>query len=103
MRAFLAACLAIVVIGGAGYFGLNVLQKPSGVAYATDGARISPRWSWRSVFRPSKAPPAAKTAMTIPEAEDDMAEECDVRTAWQWIFVDFGDPEGEASVCSVSQ
>ena len=30
MRAFLLACLAIVVIGAGGYLGLNTLQQPSG-------------------------------------------------------------------------
>jgi hypothetical protein len=104
MRAFLTACLAIVVIGAGGYFFLNAMQKPSGIAYTTDGARISPKWSWRSVFRRTNARgPATKTAMNIPEAPSDMAEECDVRTASQWIFVDFGSPDGESAICADSQ
>jgi hypothetical protein len=103
MRAFLLACLAIVVVGTAGYFFLNSMQKPTGVAYATDGARISPKWSWRSVFYRPKAAPTTKTAMNIPLPAGETAEECDVRTAWQWIFVDFGNPDGEAEVCSISQ
>jgi hypothetical protein len=103
MRAFLLACLAIVVVGTAGYFFLNSMQTPTGIAYATDGARISPKWSWRSVFHRAKAAATTKTAMNIPEPAGDMAEECDVRTAWQWIFVDFGSPDGESEVCSISQ
>ena len=96
MRAFLVACLAIVVIGAGGYFSLNAMQQPSGIAYTTDGARINPKWTWRSVFRPASARgPATKTAINIPEAPGEMAEECDVRTTWQWIFVDFGTPDGE--------
>jgi hypothetical protein len=86
MRAFLVACLAIVVIGAGGYFLLNAIQEPSGVAYTTDGARISTNWSWRE--------PTTKTAQTA---------ECDARKSWQWIFVDFGNPKGESAVCSVSQ
>ena len=42
MRAFLVACLAIVIVGTGGYYGLNTIQQPTGVAYSTDGARISP-------------------------------------------------------------
>lgn len=82
MRAFVVACLA-VVIGTGGYLFLNSIQEPTGVAYTTDGARISTNWSWRSVgSRP---------------------DECDARKSWQWIFVDFGSPDGESAVCSVSQ
>jgi hypothetical protein len=101
MRAFLVACLAIVVIGAAGYFSLNAMQKPSGVAYATDGARINPKWTWRRVFhRPRN--PRTETAMNIPEPGG-LAEECDVLTTYQWIFVDFGAPNGEPNACSDSQ
>ena len=100
MRAFFAACLGIIVIGIAGYFFVNTLQQPSGVAYSTDGARISPQWSWRSVSDDVSAGPAATgTAVKTAEAN----EACEVRTPWQWIFVDFGKPEGEPSTCKVSQ
>jgi hypothetical protein len=89
MRAFLTACLAIVVIGAGGYFLLNSIQQPSGLAYATDGARINPKWSWRSI--------------DIPGAPSDMAEACNMRAPSQWIFVDFGTPHGESKICSDSQ
>ncbi len=78
MRAFLLACLAVVILGAGGYFSLNSAQTPTGVAYTTDGARINEKWSWRS-------------------------DGCDARTTWQWIFVDFGSPAGESKVCSDSQ
>lgn len=103
MRAFLVACLAIVIIGTGGYFGLNAMQQPSGEAYATDGARINPHWSWRSVLHMQGKAPASQIAMNIPNAPTSMAQECDVRTTWQWIFVDFGSPEGESDTCSSSQ
>lgn len=102
MRAFLVACIAIVALGAGGYFLLNAAQKPSGIAFATDGARINPQWTWRSVFHMTKGAPANNVAMNIPEPSE-MAEECDVRTASQWIFVDFGDPNGESQLCSISQ
>jgi hypothetical protein len=91
MRAFLVACLAIVAIGTGGYVFLNGMQEPSGVAYATDGARINTGWAWRSVSSPTGA------------GEKAQAEECDTREAWQWIFVDFGRPAGESAACSISQ
>jgi hypothetical protein len=47
--------------------------------------------------------PATQNGMSIPGAPSAMAEECDVRTTWQWIFVDFGDPKGESDTCSSSQ
>jgi hypothetical protein len=104
MRAFLAACLAIVVIAAGSYFALSTLQQPTGAAYTTDGARISPQWSWRGIFREAKAnSPAVKARMIGPEAPSELADECDMRTAWQWIFVDFGNPQWEAATCSASQ
>jgi hypothetical protein len=103
MRAFLAACLGIIVIGIAGYFSVNTLQKPSGIAYTTDGARISPQWSWRSVFRGTAGPATTGTATKISEATNEMVEECEARTPWQWVFVDFGKPEGEPTTCAASQ
>jgi hypothetical protein len=104
MRAFLAACVGIIVIGIAGYFFVNTLQKPSGIAYTTDGARISPQWSWRSALGDTHASPATTgTAMKTSEAMNDKADECEPRTSWQWIFVDFGKPEGEPITCKASQ
>ena len=90
MRAFLLSCVAIVVFGAAAYFSLNSIQQPSGIAYATEGARIDPNWSWRAVVNGSSSGPT-------------IVEKCSLRTAWQWIFVDLGDPEDESSTCSISQ
>jgi hypothetical protein len=88
MRAFWLACLATIVVGAGGYFFVNVMQQSSGVAYATDGARIAPSWAWRS------------TGISEPTTP---AEECDTRKSWQWIFVDFGTPRGEPAGCRISQ
>jgi hypothetical protein len=101
MRAFLLACLVTVVIGAGGYFTLASMQKSTGVAFATDGARINPQWTWRSMFRKTKTPAAG--GMTVPGAPSELVDECDTRTASQWIFVDFGTPDGEADLCSISQ
>ena len=90
MRAFLLSCVAIVVLGAVAYFSLNSIQQPSGIAYATEGARINANWSWRSVVNGSA------NGSTV-------ADECSLRTTWQWVFVDFGDPKGESNTCSISQ
>jgi hypothetical protein len=85
MRAFLTACVAMVVVGAAGYFILNSIQEPAGSAYATDGARTDPSWSWRTAGTGSGA------------------QQCEPRQIWQWFFVDFRRPAGEPGVCSDSQ
>jgi len=104
MRAFLTACLAIIVIGTGGYFFLDTMQKPSGIAFATDATRINPQWSWRSVFRQSgTGATATQTVMNGLEARSAWADECELRSTWQWVFVDLGTPRGEPAVCSDSQ
>lgn len=103
MRAFLMACLAIIVFSAGGYFSLDSMQVSAGAAYTTDGARINPEWSWRAVFRSSADSPAIGAAMNIPEAPSELVEDCTVRTASQWIFVDLGTPERESEVCKTSQ
>jgi len=85
MRAFLLACLAVLVIGAAGYCALDALQQPSGEAFATDSARIDPSWSWR-------------TGLAAPSGS-----QCQPRKIWQWFFVDFRRPADELPVCSDSQ
>jgi hypothetical protein len=95
VRVYLVACLASVVICIGGYFALNAIQQPTGMAYAIDGARISPRWVWRSVLAPSGASESTTKVASV--------EECNRRQAWQWIFVDFGRPGGESKICMDSQ
>lgn len=95
MRAFLVACLAVIVIGTGGYFFLNAMQEPTGVAYATDGARIDTNWAWRSV--------STSTSASEPATKAAQAGVCGMRKTWQWFFVDFGRPDGESARCSTSQ
>ena len=99
MRAFLAACGAIVILAIVGYFGVNSVQRLSGVAYTTEGARITPSWSWRRLFSRTGAVPAANAGITVPTASASLAEECDVVTTWRWILVDFGSAAKEAPDC----
>jgi hypothetical protein len=90
MRSFLAACLAIVVLGTVGYFSLNSMQQPAGVAYSTSAVRINPVLSWRAVLSKNVT-------------GDPTNHQCTPRTASQWIFVDLRDPRGEPDLCSLSQ
>src|SRR5215813_12216258 len=87
MRAFLAACLAIIILAVGGYFAANAMQRLSGVAYTTEGARINPSWSWRRLF--AKKAPDGRDGMSVPAAHAAMEDECDVGTTWHWILVDF--------------
>jgi len=48
VRAFLAACIAIMVIGVMSHLTLGTLQEPTGLAYTTDNVRIDPGWTDRS-------------------------------------------------------
>jgi cytoskeletal protein CcmA (bactofilin family) len=49
VQVFLAACLAIITIGIMSHFALSAIQRPTGLAYATDGVRIDPSWMERSI------------------------------------------------------
>ena len=40
MRSFIVACIAAVVIAAIGAVGLNLIQKPVDVAFATQGVRL---------------------------------------------------------------
>jgi hypothetical protein len=108
MRAFLAACAAAIILAICGVLALGAVQKPSGVAFSTDAARIDPAWSWRHVFRRSaRNPPVPRVqAATAEEMSAAMAqlgpEGCDEVNAYRWIFVDFGDAD-ESDACTVSQ
>ena len=90
MRAFLAACVAIVILAVGGYFAASAMQRLSGVAYTTEGARINPSWSGRRMFSSLKTP-AGQAGMTVAGTAAEMAEQCDVGTTWRWILVDFSD------------
>ena len=94
MRAFLAACLAIVVIAVAGYFATSVAQRLSGVAYTTEGARIKQSWTYRRLS--SRAAPGGH-GMAMPTGASNLAD-CDVSTTLQWIMIDFG--ASDAPTCS---
>jgi hypothetical protein len=92
MRAFLTACIAIVILGAVGYLFLGAMQNPAGFAFSTQGARITPSWAWRSVGYPT-----IPTTVAAPE------NVCVTPKEWQWVFIDFGGLHGQPAVCSISQ
>ena len=85
----------MVAIGAGGYLFLSAVQQPTGVAFATDGARIDTSWAWRSLL--------STTSASEPGTEKVRAEACDMHKTWQWIFIDFGRRDGESGACWASQ
>jgi cytoskeletal protein CcmA (bactofilin family) len=49
VQVFLAACLAIITVGVMSHFALSAIQRPTGLAYSTDGVRIDPSWIERPI------------------------------------------------------
>ena len=47
VQVFIAACLAVIAIAVVSHFTLSAMQRPTGLAYATDGVRIDPSWMER--------------------------------------------------------
>ena len=86
MRSIIVAGIVALIFGAVSYVSLNVRQEPTGAAFTAAGARLDTHWIWRSGSTESGAP-----------------TKCEPRSAWQWIFVDFGRPAGESSLCSYSQ
>jgi hypothetical protein len=102
MRVFLASVLAAVVLAAAGLIVLNLTQRSAAVAYSTDGARINPKWGWRTLVTSIKgAKPVVTgglntTAMNVAGVEGDA---CETAGALHWLFVDFGDVSHDESTC----
>ena len=111
MRVFLAAVLAAVVLAFVALLALNTTQRTAAAAYTTEGARINPAWSWRTVLRRSTNQAAVGQRMTRgtgvspaqmqldPDADPDYT--CQQTSALQWLFVDITEtPTGdEGSEC----
>jgi len=97
MRVYWIACLTAIVIAIGAVVVLSTVQKPAGTAFVGDGARVSPRWSFREVI--SRAKPAPQNvSMAIPESANALNEDCDTSSAWTWIMADFqSTPTGDAA------
>jgi hypothetical protein len=86
MRSIIVAGIVAIILGAVSYVSLNARQEPTGAAFTAADARPDRGWIWRS-----------------PLTESGAHASCEPRNAWQWIFVDFGRPAGEPSICSYSQ
>ena len=105
MRAFLVACAATIILAACGVLALGAIQKPTGVAFSTEGVRIDPSWSWRQMFRRSASNPTAPRAQSGQDGAAMTqvgAQGCEETSAYRWIFVDFGEAS-ENDACAVSQ
>jgi len=105
MRAFLISISLILVIAAISIFGLGAFQKPSGVAYSTEGVRVSTS-SFRRIAQSSMEKMGMKKkitntggistgGMTGNEGEDT----CREISAWQAIFIDFGNHSEDEVAC----
>lgn len=106
MRAFLISISLIVVISVISVFGLGALQKPSGAAYSTEGVRISPS-NFRRIAQSSMEKVGLKKKVANPGGLDTNAmsgnegeDTCREISAWQTIFVDFGNHSEDEAACS---
>jgi len=102
MRSFLIACAAMIVLAVGGVLALGPAQRPTGIAFSTDGVRINPSWSYRKVVR-RKPPRPGTEAMSKEEmmsARHDIEVECEDPSGY--LFVDFGIAV-EDDPCSESQ
>jgi hypothetical protein len=85
MRSFLLACAVMIVLAVGGVLALQGWQKPTGMAFSSDGVRINPTWSYRKVIR--------RTGDIEVECEDPSSG---------YLFIDFGIAV-EDDPCSESQ
>jgi hypothetical protein len=110
MRVFLASLLTAIVFGAVALFALAPAQRTSALAYTTEGARINPKWSLRSILPASNKARVGQVANTGPglnpgaiggEIDESGAagDGCDQSSALGMIFIDFGD-SAKDSGCS---
>lgn len=89
MRAFLASCLAIIILAVGALVILNTVQRTAAAAYSTDGARINPRWTLRRVMT-HETPAAGQALRPGQMAVTGESGECEAASAFAWLAVDFG-------------
>jgi len=106
MRAFLMAFAAVLVIAGGGIAALGAVQKSSGAAYSTEGVRIS-QSNLRRVMQASmegiglKKQVTNTSSMNVPGSSEYQGEDtCKEVSAWQTIFIDFGNKSEDEATCN---
>lgn len=105
MRAFLISIAAIVVISVVSVFALGTLQQSSGVAYSTPGTRVSSSYM-RRIAQASMEKVGLKKNITNSGglnisgmAGREGEESCQEISAWQAIFIDFGNESEDEVAC----
>jgi hypothetical protein len=105
MRAFLISIAAIVVIAVVSVFALGTLQQSSGVAYSTPGARASSSYirriaqaSMEKVGLKKKIINSSGHNISDMAGREDM-ESCQEISAWQAVFIDFGNQSEDEVAC----
>ena len=105
MRAFLVACIVAIILAIGGVLMLGAVQKSSGEAFSTEGARINPSWGWRQMFGQSTNNGPVTGAQSNPDTGARThagPEDCQEISAYRWMFADFGKSHGNEA-CAVSQ
>jgi hypothetical protein len=97
MRAFLASCLAIIIIAVGAVLLLNTVQRTAAAAYSTDGARVDPRWTLRRIMK--REAPAPGQTVAIQHGGQGTDSTCELASALAWLFVDFGDASNDNPGC----
>jgi hypothetical protein len=106
MRAFLMAFAAVLVIAAGGLITLGAVQKSSGAAYSTEGTRVS-QSNFRRVMQASMESVGLKKQITntgglnLPGSSEYEGEDtCKEVSAWQTIFIDFGNKSEDEAACN---
>jgi hypothetical protein len=88
MRVFLIACLTTVILAAGAFFALAAVQKPAGMSYVGDGARVSPNWSWRQIVAHTRPVPRPSST-PMAQGGETLAADCGVASTWSMILSDF--------------
>jgi hypothetical protein len=108
MRVFLVSVLAAFIIAGGSLLGLGAMQRTSGSAYATEGVRLNPSWTWRRYLPASMNQARVGQKMNqvtgvnpnavVAEQDETMAsgEACEQTSALRWMFIDFSETRDES-------
>jgi hypothetical protein len=105
MRAFLISIVAMIVVAIVSVFALGALQNSSGAAYSTPGTRVSSSYL-RRIAQASTEKVGLKTKVANSGglnvggmAGGDEKDTCQEVSAWQTIFIDFGNQSEDEVAC----
>lgn len=106
MRAFFMAIAAVLVVVVVAIFTLGALQQNSGAAYSTEGVRVS-QSNFRRLAQGSMETIGLKKKVSNPgglnlpgSSEYEGQDTCKEVSAWQTIFIDFGNKSEDEAACN---